>query len=161
MRSVTMQNIFPSWRLIVLVFIVVVGGWYLLETYTIVAVGNIPETLIESQQTTVESPLQQTKEYADAGEKDVILSATVEQHSQTSTVVRAALNTHSVNLDGVDFGEHIWIEKDGVVFRSNAHEDDGGNHHRTSTITFPYVSSPFTIVGQDIGGVNQRKINVE
>ena len=158
MRGVNMSKVFSNWRLIVLVFIVVVGGWYLAETYTIVPAGNVSE--VWSQQTTAELQ-QQPKEYTDAGEKDVILSATIEQRPRTSTVVYAALNTHAVNLDGVDFGEHIWIEKDGVVFRSTAHEDDGGNHHRTSTITFPYVPSPFTIVGQDIGGVNQRRINVE
>ncbi|HKY74226.1 MAG TPA: hypothetical protein VJ246_02865 [Patescibacteria group bacterium] len=145
-------NALKHWRALSLVGITLVFLWFLSEQFTLV-----PYEYAQANQTTAEIPQQQTpQEKSDNDEGNVTLSAEVLSSTPTKTVIRASLNTHSVDISNVEWISAISLKKDGKVIRPISSVDEGAGHHRSSTIDFPKTTLPFSVTGTNIGGVSER-----
>mgnify|MGYP001586251147 CR=1 FL=1 len=61
-------------------------------------------------------------------------------------VFEVSLNTHSVDLDGIDFQKTVVMQKDGQTFFPLAVEISGSGHHRSAELSFPGTGVPLKIV---------------
>ncbi len=79
--------------------------------------------------------------------------------------VRVALDTHSVGLDGITFGEAVAIRApDGAeVPPASVERTSGGGHHREAVLLFPAVrpAGTLVIVVKDVGGIAERLFSWE
>lgn len=107
-----------------------------------------------------EEPLRDNEIKSDDGAGNVTLTAQylVDQFDQDMLVFEVSLNTHSVDLDEIDFGRDVYLEKDGQKIDPLSFEASGVGHHRSAVLSFPRVEPPFKLVGVNIGGVAKREL---
>jgi hypothetical protein len=142
------------WPLIGTTLLLLAGGWYLAENYT------LSQTSPSSQEILTTSNRTSPTVSASAG--NVIMKVSLEPTSDvTQTRVRVVLDTHSENLDGVDFTTDFWLEKDGRQLKPLAATSEGENHHRQGVLIFDSVSRPFTVVGVNIADIPERKLVID
>lgn len=60
-------------------------------------------------------------------------------------VFQISLNTHSVDLDNIDFQKSIILEKSGQRFSPLEATTAGSNHHRSAEVKFKRLSPPLKI----------------
>lgn len=84
-----------------------------------------------------------------------------DRSSEDKITFEVSLNTHSVDLSEVNFGQDIFIEKDRSVYRPTEVETSGSSHHRSAVMSFPKTQTPFKVVGQRISGVEKRELTWE
>lgn len=65
---------------------------------------------------------------------------------ENKLVFEISLNTHSVDLDDIDFQKSVVMEKDGQTFIPLDVEISGSGHHRSAVLSFPGVGVPLKIV---------------
>lgn len=143
------------WRVFSLIGISLVLFWFIREEYIL-----LPYESASVEQTTFEEQAQQQspQEKSDNDEGNVTLSAEVLSATPTKTVIRASLNTHSVDISSIRWTSAITLKKDGKTILPISSVDEGEGHHRSSTIDFPKTSFPFMVVGTNIGGVSERTL---
>jgi hypothetical protein len=75
-------------------------------------------------------------------------------------VVKVALDTHSVELDGIAFDSAVTLRRpDGAETAPTAVDVKGAGHHREATLGFAPVHQPgpVQIVVRDVGGIAERR----
>ncbi len=85
---------------------------------------------------------------------------------EAGPVFDVALDTHSVDLDGVDLARQAVLRTDaGVVVQPSAWDAPRGGHHRSGTLRFPSATpdgapvvgtGPFELDLRDVAGVPSR-----
>ncbi len=100
---------------------------------------------------------------SDDGEGRVTMTAEYKPDSSTESITafEVYLNTHSIDLDMVDFSNDIIIRKDGQEITPISVEILGVGHHRSAKLAFPQTETPFEIVGKNIAGITERSITWE
>lgn len=72
-------------------------------------------------------------------------------------VFQVSLNTHSVDLDGIDFQKSVVLEKSGQKFSPVEVTAEGSGHHREASVKFNRVTVPFKIVFLETPEVNRQE----
>ena len=96
-------------------------------------------------------------------EADVAVSVEYipQQANSDETTVVVALDTHSVNLDNVNFSRDVTVEKDGKVIKPIRIKEEGSGHHRKTQLTFPKTPLPFIIIVSNVSKVARREFPFE
>lgn len=94
------------------------------------------------------------------GNVTVSIAEFTKSSSSESLLYEVDLNTHSEDLDAFDFVRDIHIEKNGNVYSPTLVEQSGSTHHRKATLSFTYVSKPYTILVENLAAVPQREFNI-
>ena len=81
-----------------------------------------------------------------AGDVSVEVNYMAGKSDENKIVFEIILNTHSVDLDGIDFQKTVVMQKDGQTFFPLAVEISGSGHHRSAELSFPGVGVPLKIV---------------
>ncbi len=101
---------------------------------------------------------QATQQVAGGG---VTVTATLLRGQADGTAIQLALNTHSVNLDALNFEEVTTLRDDnGKVYPVEAVEKtSGGGHHRQVVLRFAKLNpnaKAIELVVKDVAGVKER-----
>lgn len=72
-------------------------------------------------------------------------------------VFQVSLNTHSVDLDSIDFQKSVVLEKSGQKFSPFEVAVEGSGHHREASVKFNRVTVPFKIVFLETPEVNRQE----
>lgn len=91
-----------------------------------------PEIVVDTQQS--------------AGDVSVEINYLSGKSDESKIVFEISLNTHSVDLDDIDFQKAVVMEKDGQTFIPLDVEISGSGHHRSAELSFPGVGVPLKIV---------------
>ena len=73
--------------------------------------------------------------------------------------VRVALDTHSVDLDGVAFESNVALRRpDGSEVAATVEQVTGSGHHRTAVLAFPAPGdvAQIRVVVKNVGGIAER-----
>lgn len=80
------------------------------------------------------------------GDISVEINYLAGKSNKNKTVFEISLNTHSVDLDGIDFSKTVVMQKDGQTFLPLAVEISGSGHHRSAELSFSRAGVPLKIV---------------
>lgn len=99
-----------------------------------------------------------TRQVAGGG---VTVAATLLTERADATAIRLAMNTHSVNLDGYQFGTIASLRDDqGKTYALEAVENaSGGGHHREAVLRFARADAgakAVELIVKDVAGVKER-----
>ena len=72
-------------------------------------------------------------------------------------VFQVSLNTHSIDLDGIDFQKSVSLEKSGQNFSPLSVETSGSGHHRSAEVKFSRIPPPFKIIFLETPEVAQQE----
>ncbi|MDP3998953.1 MAG: hypothetical protein Q8P89_05065 [bacterium] len=147
-------------RIIPLILIALAGTWFLVENQNDAKVPSAKESFPKQEK---QSNLPGNFSVSDQGEGLVTMTVEYlpEQSDSQKIAFKVSLNTHSVDLESVNFTKDIWIEKAGAVSYPISSSDEGDNHHRASLLLFQKVPRPFKVIGQNIGGISRREVLLE
>ena len=111
-----------------------------------------------------DTPIQPSAGYRQEREEaDVTVSVEYlpQQANSDETNVEVTLDTHSVNLDNVNFSQDVTVEKDGKVIKPIRINEEGSGHHRKTQLTFPKTPLPFIIIVSNVSGISRREFTFE
>ncbi len=91
------------------------------------------------------------------GEVAVVVEYLKDKSTADNMVFQIALDTHSVNLDGLDFQKDVILEKDGKILKPLQLGQSGSVHHRKAELTFAKVTAPATVVVMNLSGIPRRE----
>lgn len=128
--------------------------WYTAEEYQVVS--QTPGVSVLKPQETFQET---TISVSDGGQNEVTFSAEIVTESE-AIVVSAALNTHSVDLNDIEFAEQIFLRKDGQDIYAREVLASGKDHHRSANMQFPQLTKPYQLVAKDVGAVPERVLHV-
>lgn len=80
------------------------------------------------------------------GEVSVEINYLAGKSDGNQIVFEIVLNTHSIDLDDIDFQKTVIMGKNGQTFSPLAVETSGSNHHRSAVLSFSRVGVPLKIV---------------
>lgn len=80
------------------------------------------------------------------GEVSIEVNYLAGKSDENEIVFEVSLNTHSVDLDDIDFQKTVILEKDGRTLSPQVVEISGSSHHRTAVVKFVRAEVPFKIV---------------
>ena len=145
-------------RILSIVILLVTFGWFL-SKYKVSFGTDALTTASANDPSQWEQPQGDLSKSDDGAGK---VTMTVEYKPGVSSddeiVFEVFLNTHSVDLDAVDFGRDIVIRKDGTEHISLSSEISGQGHHQSAIVTFAKIEAPFEIIGKNIAGIEERSI---
>lgn len=95
------------------------------------------------------------------GDVSVEVNYMAGKSDENKIVFEIILNTHSVDLDGIDFSKAVVMQKDGRAFISLAVEISGSGHHRSAELSFPGVGVPLKIVFLGSKEIERREFGFE
>lgn len=72
-------------------------------------------------------------------------------------VFQISLNTHSVDLDNIDFQKSVVLEKSSQKFSPLEVAAEGSGHHRSAEVKFNRLAPPFKIIFLETPEVNQQE----
>ncbi|MBI5356627.1 hypothetical protein HZB78_03365 [Candidatus Collierbacteria bacterium] len=81
-----------------------------------------------------------------AGQVSVEVNYLAGKSDENKIVFEVSLNTHSVDLDDIDFQKSVILEASGRKFSPVAVKTEGANHHRSAEVKFNRVSAPLKII---------------
>lgn len=150
MRSLTRKRISAEW--VVLAVLVVVSA--------IVGLNNVyrSKPQITSNPTKLSSLYRQEREEANV---TVSVEYLPDQTDPRETTIEVVLDTHSINLDEVNFSQDVVIEKNGKVIKPIRTKEEGSGHHRKAQISFPKTPFPFIIVVSNVSTVTRREFKFQ
>lgn len=76
-------------------------------------------------------------------------------------VFNVSLDTHSVDLDGIDFKKSVILQKDGQTFIPMDVEISGSGHHRSAELSFSGVGVPLKIIFTGTQEVKRQEFGFE
>lgn len=136
--------------LILLVFAVVLIG---LSSWTSNPSGVAVGPTLQQVQTTN----RQEREQANV----TVVVENLPEINPNETIFAVVLDTHSVNLDNVNFSLDVTLEKADKVIKPVRVKEEGSGHHRKAQIAFPKTSLPFTIIVSDVSGIPRREFTFQ
>lgn len=68
------------------------------------------------------------------------------QSDSQNLAFEVSLNTHSVDLDDIDFQKSVVLEKSGQKISPLSAETSGSGHHRSAVVKFTRVAPPLKII---------------
>ena len=99
-----------------------------------------PKSLIPSPETALGGPQQP------AGDTSVEINYLAGKSDESKLAFEISLNTHSVDLNGIDFQKSVVMQKDGRTIFPLKVETSGSDHHRSAELLFPVTGVPLKIV---------------
>lgn len=138
---------FHSSLFILFVFLVIV-------TLAIWVVQGREEATPESN--TITSGTKQEK--SDDGKNGVTFSAALLPNTDGNLTFKVKIDTHSGDLSQVDFKREVVLEKDGKTYSATSTSLSGEGHHLEAIMDFPIVEFPFTLVAENIRGIERREL---
>lgn len=80
---------------------------------------------------------------------------------ESKIVFEISLNTHSVDLDDIDFQKSVVMQRGGQTFAPSKVENSGSGHHRSVVLSFPGVGVPLKIVFLGSKEIERREFGFE
>lgn len=80
---------------------------------------------------------------------------------ESQIVFEISLNTHSVDLDDIDFQKSVVLQKGGQTFAPSKVENSGSGHHRSAELSFSGVGVPLKIVFLGTKEIERREFDFE
>lgn len=80
---------------------------------------------------------------------------------ESQIVFEISLNTHSVDLDDIDFQKSVVLQRGGQTFAPSKVENSGSGHHRSAVLSFPGVGVPLNIVFLGSKEIERREFGFE
>jgi len=68
------------------------------------------------------------------------------QSNAQTFAFEVSLNTHSIDLEDIDFQKSVILEKSGQKFSPVEVKTEGAGHHRSAEVKFNRVSAPLKII---------------
>jgi len=97
---------------------------------------------------------------SDDGAGNVTLTAQYipNESSPEQVVFEVFLNSHSVDLESVDFLTDIYLENGQKTSLPISVTESGSGHHRSAVIVFPQQELPFNLVAKNVAGIDKRTL---
>jgi len=118
--------------------LIVVTGILIWEIISIVKTK--PESIISSPEVVPGGAQQQS------GDVSVEINYLAGKSDASKIVFEVSLNTHSVDLNDIDFQKTVLMQKDGLTIFPLKVETSGADHHRSAELSFSQVGVPLKIV---------------
>ena len=99
-----------------------------------------PESLLSSPEAVTGELQQPTKDVS------VEINYLAGKSDESKLAFEISLNTHSVDLNGIDFQKSVVMQKDGRTIFPLKVETSGSDHHRSAELLFPVTGVPLKIV---------------
>lgn len=146
-------------RIIPILIIIVASGWFVSESIVFSGENTDSSTTNTNDPSEWEEQMGELSK-SDDGQGRVTMTVEYKPDESTDEIstFEIFLNTHSVDLETVDFQKDIVVKKDDRELLPITVETEGEGHHRSATVTFPAVEKPFTISGKNIAGITERSI---
>lgn len=80
------------------------------------------------------------------GDVSVEVNYIAEKSGGNKIVFEISLNTHSIDLDDIDFQKSAVLQRGGQTFTPSKVENSGSGHHRSAELSFSKVGVPLKIV---------------
>lgn len=129
-----------------------------LATVVVVAIGAI---IIATRTSEPVAPVGQGSDTVSSDGGGVTVAATWLRDQPASTF-RIALDTHTVDLDGINLDELAVLRVNGTEYQPTSWQAPAGGHHREGTLTFAEADVPdgatVELVVRDVAGVAERTL---
>lgn len=127
----------------------------------VVAVLVVAALALTSRSGDTAAPAGQASDTVESDGGGVTVAATW-LRDQTSPAFTVALDTHSVDLDGIDLREQAVLRVNGTEYRPTRWDAPRGGHHREGTLAFGTAQVPegatVELVVRDVAGVAERTL---
>lgn len=131
------------------ILLAVIAGILIWQAFFIIK--SEPEQSVSSPEIVVDT--QQS-----AGDVSVEINYLSGKSGETNIVFEISLNTHSVDLDDIDFQKAVVLQKGGQTFAPSKVENSGSGHHRSAELSFPGVGVPLKIVFLGTAEIEKKEL---
>jgi len=94
---------------------------------------------------------------------DVIVAVSFlpSQSDPQTLAFEVVLNTHSIDLDDIDFQKSVILEASGQKFSPVEVKTEGAGHHRSAVVKFSRRPSPVKIIFQETSEINTQEFTFD
>jgi len=91
----------------------------------------------------------------------VAVSFLPSQSDPQTLAFEVVLNTHSIDLDDIDFQKSVILEASGQKFSPVEVKTEGAGHHRSAVVKFSRRPSPVKIIFQETSEINTQEFTFD